>query len=63
LGIVFGPSLGAAMGVSIGQSLKKKYGDDRPMTETEARIQRLGLVAGLLILLAGVAVALALFFE
>jgi len=60
LGLVFdnlalGIAMGAGFGVAIGSALEQKNKDKvRPLTEQEKKMQRWGVILGLLVLLIGV---------
>ena len=68
LGLVFdnlplGIAIGAGFGIAIGTALEQKNKDKiRPMTEQEKKVQRWGVIVGIVMLLIGVAVFTALLF-
>lgn len=55
--IALGPALGLPIGLAIGAALEQKHAQDlRPLTEKEERLQRIGIVAGVGVLILGIAV-------
>ena len=53
-----GPALGVAFGLSIGQGIENKYkkeGKIRPLTEEEKKRKKLAVLAGIIMLILGVA--------
>jgi cadmium resistance protein CadD (predicted permease) len=60
------PALGVAIGLSIGQAIENKYkkkGKIRPLTEEEKKRKKIGVTAGLMILLIGAFVGLLIFLK
>ncbi len=56
--IGIGPALGVAFGLAIGAGIEEKYkkeGKIRPLTDEEKKRKKLGVLAGLIILLLGLA--------
>jgi len=61
-----GPALGVAIGLAVGQSIENKYkeqGKIRPLTKGEQKNKKMAVIAGLIILLLGVAAFLFVFFR
>ena len=55
--IALGPALGLPIGVAIGAAMEQRHADElRPLTEKEQKLQRLAIIGGVLLLVAGVAV-------
>jgi flagellar basal body-associated protein FliL len=55
--IALGPALGLPIGVAIGAAMEQRHADElRPLTEKEQKLQRLAIIGGVVLLVAGVAV-------
>lgn len=58
--IALGPAMGLPIGVAIGAALEKKHEDElRPLTEQEEKYQKLAVISGVGLLIAGIVVFLA----
>ncbi|MCP8323468.1 MAG: hypothetical protein L6N96_04750 [Candidatus Methylarchaceae archaeon HK02M2] len=63
--IAIGPAVGVAFGLAIGSSIESKYkkeGKIRPLIKDEKNKRRMVLLAGIAILIIGLAIFLLLFF-
>ena len=61
--IALGPALGLPIGLAIGAALEQKHAQDlRPLTAKEENIQRMGMLAGVGILILGILVFFATLF-
>ena len=61
--IALGPALGIPIGLVIGAALEQKHAKDlRPLTAREENVQRMGMLAGVGILLLGILVFFATLF-
>jgi hypothetical protein len=64
--IGIGPALGISIGLAIGSGIEAKYkkeGKIRPLTEEEKKRKKIGIIAGLIILLIGALVGLLIFLN
>ena len=64
--IGIGPALGVAFGLSIGQSIENKHkqeGRIRPLNESEKKLKKNAVIAGILILTIGLLLSILLFFS
>ncbi|MBW2974452.1 hypothetical protein KY366_01925 [Candidatus Woesearchaeota archaeon] len=55
-----GPAIGVAFGLSVGAGIEERYkkqGKIRPLTRKEKKIKKLGVLAGLVMLVLGIAAA------
>ena len=61
--IALGPAMGLPIGLAIGAALEKKHAKDlRPLTAKEENIQRMGMLAGVGLLILGILVFFATLF-